>query len=123
MSEPGEFKRLAMDVVGNVACLGVYFARLEQAEEVVSALKALILDWPMDFIFIEGHTPEIIKEKKFKWAVNMSAGIEKLRQHCGLEHMNVMRIVAAAAEFVRRSLASGKKATVALVRQYFGRRR
>ena len=48
----------------------------------------------------------------------MSAGIETLRQHCGLEHMNVMKIVAAAAGFVRRSLASGKKATADLVRQY-----
>ena len=33
----------------------------------------------MDFIFFEGHTPEVNEEQKFKWAVNMSAGIEKFR--------------------------------------------
>ena len=53
--------------------------------------------------------------KKFKWAVNMSAGVERLRQHVGLESMNIMKIVHTAGESVRRNLASGNEATVDLV--------
>ena len=63
MPQPGEFKRLALDIVVNAVWLGVYFARLEGNDEALSSIKALILDWPMDFIFFEGHTPEIIEEK------------------------------------------------------------
>ena len=118
MPEPGEFQRLAMDVAVNAVWLGVYVARLELNEEAVSALKALILDWPMDFIFFEGESPEIIEQKKFKWAVNMSTGVERLRQHVGLEGMNIMRIVATASGFVKRGLASGEKAKPVAARAF-----
>ncbi len=69
--------------------------------EVVSALKQLILDWPMDFVEIKGSTPEEQTENMFKWSVNMSAKVERLRDFVGLETNNMMRIVAAAADIIK----------------------
>ncbi len=113
--ELGDFKRLAMDVVVNAVWLALSWAREENNEEVVAALKRLILDWPMDFILITGGSPEEIEENKFKWAVNMSATVERLRDFVGLENMNLMRIVAAAADILKAKLFSGKKANSGIV--------
>ena len=59
----GEFVRLGMDVVVNAVWLAYYWAKIEENEEAVSALKVLILDWPMDFVLIEGTTPEGVEKK------------------------------------------------------------
>ena len=72
----------------------------------------------MDFIFIKGSTPEELEENKFKWAVNMSAKVERLHDFVGLENHNLMRIVAMATEFVSSKLVSGKKAKADLVHKW-----
>jgi hypothetical protein len=95
--------------------LALYWAKKEENDKVVSAIKLLILDWPMDFILIQGNTPEEIAENKFKWAVNMSAKVERLREFVGLENINLMRIVTAVAEFVKAQLVSGRKANAEIV--------
>ena len=115
---PGEFKRLGMDVVVNAVWLALSWAIKEANATVVSQLKALILDWPMDFVLIEGSTPEEVEENKFKWAVNMSAAVERLQDFVGLENQNLMRIVAAAAEFSSSKLISGRKAKADLVHKW-----
>ena len=115
---PGEFKRLGMDVVVNAVWLALSWAIKEANATVVSQLKALILDWPMDFVLIQGSTPEELEENKFKWAVNMSAAVERLQDFVGLENQNLMRIVAAAAEFSSSKLISGRKAKADLVHKW-----
>ena len=118
--ELGKFKRLGMDVVVNAVWLALFWAKKEGNNEAVSALRNLILEWPMDFVFISGSTPEEIEENKFKWSVNMSAKVERLRDFVGLESNNMLRIVAAAAGFVAGSanLASSKKASASLVHKW-----
>ena len=75
--ELGHFKRLGMDIVVNAAWLAYYWAKTEGNDAAASALKNLMLDWPMDFVLISGDTPEDIEENMFKWAVNMSAKKEE----------------------------------------------
>ena len=115
---PGEFKRLGMDVVVNAVWLALSWAIKEANTTVVSQLKALILDWPMDFVLIQGSTPEEVEEKKFKFAVNMSAAVERLQDFVGLENQNLMRIVATAAEFSSSKLVSGRKAKADVVHKW-----
>ena len=78
-------------------------------------MKQLILDWPMTFVFIQGSTPADVDENMFKWSVNMSAKVERLRDFVGLESNNMMRIVSTAAEFLRSKFVSNKKANAYLV--------
>ena len=94
--EYGRFKRLAMDVVVNATWLALYWIKTDKNTEAESALKKLILEWPMDFILFTGETPEEIDENKFKWAVNMTSRVERLRDFLGLETCNLLRIVAKA---------------------------
>ena len=54
----GEFKRRVMDVVVNAVRLAFYWAIMEGNSEAASALTELIRDWPMDFVLIEGSTPD-----------------------------------------------------------------
>ena len=49
MPDFGSFKRLAMDIVVNVVWLALFWARQEGDDEAATALKRLMLDWPMDF--------------------------------------------------------------------------
>ena len=116
--ELGKFKRLGMDVVVNAVWLALFWAKEERNDAAVSALRRLILDWPMDFVLIAGSTPEELDENMFKWAVNMSAKVERLRDFVGLENNNMMRIVAAAADIVRAKLVSGKKANAVFVHKW-----
>ena len=116
--ELGKFKRLGMDVVVCAAWLALFWAISEGNLEAVAALKHLILDWPMDFVFIGGSTPEELDENMFKWSVNMSAKVERLRDFVGLESNNMMRIVAAAADIIRFKFVSAKKANAELVHNW-----
>ena len=113
--ERGVFKRLAMDVVVNAVWLALYWAKQEGNAVAVSAVKSLILDWPMDFVRIQGHTPEEQEENKFKWSVNFAAKTERLRDFVGLETSNLMRIVAQATAFVKAKLQGNKKANAEMV--------
>ena len=106
-----------MDVVVNAVWLALFWAKKEQNHEAVSDLKKLILDWPMDFVMIAGNTPEEMEENKFKWTVNMSAKVERLRDFVGLENSNLLRIVATTVDIVKAKLGHNKKANVELVHQ------
>ena len=72
----------------------------------------------MDFVLIEGGTPEDIEQNKFLWGVNLSAKVERLRDFIGLESSNLMRIVAQAAEFTKSKLKSVKKANAQVVQEW-----
>ena len=100
--ELGKFKRLGMDVVVNAVWLAYFWAKEEGNEEALSGLRDLILDWPMDFILVEGSTADELEENIFLWAVNSSAKVERLREFVGLENSNLMRIVARAADIVKQ---------------------
>ena len=116
--ELGKFTRLGMDVVVNAVWLAYYWAKKEKNREVGAALQSLILDWPMDFVLIQGSTPEEIEENKFLWGVNLSANVERLRDFIGLESSNLMRIVAQAADFMKAKLTSTKKANVQVIQEW-----
>ena len=105
--ELGKFKRLAMDVVVNATWLALFWAKEDGDENAVTALEGLILDWPFDFVHIKGSTAEEIEENKFKWAVNLSARHERLRDFTGLENSNLLRIVAKAADIVKSHATGG----------------
>jgi len=107
--ELGKFKRWATDVVVNSAWLTFWCAKTEKSAAAAAALKNHILDGPMDFVRIEGSTAAERDENKFKWAVHMSAKVERLRNFVGLENANLLRIVATAAECVKSTVVNGKK--------------
>ena len=116
--ELGHFQRLGMDVVVNAVWLAFYWAKLESDAKTVSAIQELILDWPMDFMLVEGSSPEQIDERKFLWGVNQCARVERLRDFIGLESSNLMRIVSQAAEFTKSKLTGVKKANARIVQQW-----
>ena len=105
----GKFKRLGMDVVVNAVWLAYFWAKQEGDKEAVTALETLILDWPFDFILIEGSSNEEIEVNTFKWSVNMSTRVERLRDFVGLENSNLLRIVARAADLVQAATVAHKK--------------
>jgi hypothetical protein len=119
-SEPdiGKFKRLGMDVVVNAVWLAYFWAKQEGSSDAAKALEELILDWPFDFILIQGSSTEEIEENKFKWAVNMTARVERLRDFVGLDNVNLLRIVARAADLVCDQTAAGKKPSPEKVQQW-----
>ena len=99
--------------------VGLCWAAVEKDIDAVPALTNLILDWPMDFVLIQGDTPDEVAENMFKWSVNMSAKVERLRDFVGLEANNMMRIVSAAADIMKSKYVNGnKKANVELVHNW-----
>ena len=68
-----------MDPIVNAVWLALSWAKKEQNQQAVDSLKRLILDWPMDFVLIQGASPEEIEENMFKFSVNLSAKVERLR--------------------------------------------
>ena len=66
---------------------------------------------------IEGSTPEEMEENMFKWIVNMSAKVERLRDFVGLENSDLLRIVAAIVDIVKTKLGHNKKVNVEFVHQ------
>ncbi len=108
-----------MDCIVNAAWLAFYWATIEEDTDAVSALENLILDWPMDFVLITGDTPDEVTENMFKWSVDMSAKVERLRDFVGLEANNMMRIVSAAADIMKsKYVNANKKANVELVHNW-----
>ena len=103
----GAFKRLGMDVVVNAVWLAYFWAKEERSIEAAKAIEELILDWPFDVIDIKGTSPDEIEENKFKWAVNMTARVERLRDFVGVDNANLLRIVARAVDFVAAKSAAG----------------
>ncbi len=91
------------------------WANIEGNNDAVSAIKHLILDWPMDFVLIPGSSPDEQQENIFKWTVNMSVKADRLRDFIGLENVNLMRIVTVAADIVKAKLVSGRKGNAKIV--------
>ena len=114
----GKFKRLGGDVVVNAIWLAYYWAKMEGNRAALAALENLILDWPFDFVHIAGNTTEEIDENKFKWGVNAAARHERLREFCGLQNSNMLRIVAKATEIVRGLSQAGAKPTAKRVQEW-----
>ncbi len=105
----GKLKRLGMDIVVNAVWLAYYWAQEEGSKDAVTALEALIIEWPFDFIHIQGNSTEEIEDNKFKWAVNISARVERLRDFVGLDNANLLRLVARAGEILQANATGGKK--------------
>ena len=99
--ELGSFKRLAMDVVVNAVCVALWWAKTEKNKQAEPALESFILEWPLDFVWIKGNTPEEVSETMFIWSVNVGARAERLRSFVGLENTNLMRIVAKATDIAK----------------------
>ena len=72
----------------------------------------------MDFVLIEGDTPEDVEQNRFLWGVNLSTRVERLRDMVGLESINLMRIVARAAELTQSKLMGVKKANAEIVHKW-----
>ena len=102
----------------NAVWLAYMWATNEGSVDAVSALTRLIVDWPMDFIFIIGATHDEMHENMFKWSVNMCARVERLRDFVGLETSSMMRIVSTAADIIKTKLVSGKKVNAAIVHKW-----
>ena len=100
----GEFRRTALDVYVNATWMAWFWAKKEGNDEAASAIENLILDWPMDFILIEGESIEEIDKNTFKWRVNMATRAERHSDFVGLENTNMMSIVAQAAELINSPL-------------------
>ena len=107
-----------MDIVVNAVWLAYFGAKAEGNASAVSALRNLILDWPMDFVLISAGSPEELDEAKFKWSVNMGAKIERLREFVGIDNMNLTRIVAKAKDIMSAKLPGGKKASATVVQEW-----
>ena len=114
----GKFKRLGMDVVVNAVWLAYFWAKQEGSRDAATALEGLILDWPFDFIHIQGSSTEEIEENKFKWSVNMTARVERLRDFVGLENSNLLRIVYRAADLAQAQTVAGRKPSPEQVQQW-----
>ena len=64
------------------------------------ALSNLILDWPFDFILFEATTETTAEALIMKHIINMLAATERLRDFCGLDQGNLMRIAAEVRKVI-----------------------
>ena len=99
MTEPtkGNFRRLGLDVVVNATWLAMKWA-LESGDTVAeAALANLILDWPFDFILFEGSEPEV---QIMKHIINLPVATERLRDFCGLDNGNLMRVAGEVRNLI-----------------------
>ena len=108
-AEKGHFRRLGLDVVVNATWLAMKWALDSKDSDAEVALTALILDWPFDFILFEGMEMEA---QIMKHIINMPAATERLRDFCGLDQGNLMRIAAAVRTLIE-SQSPGKVAASA----------
>ena len=79
------------------------------AEEVLSTL---ILDWPFDFILFEG-TETRVEANIMKHIINMPAATQRLRDFCGLDQGNMMRVAAEVRNLIKKE-TPGKVAVSAV---------
>ena len=87
----GKFIRLGLDVAVNATWLAMKWAIDDGNKDAEKALENLMLDWPFDFHLFEG-TSEDVEEKIMKHIINLPAATERLRDSCGLDVGNLMRI-------------------------------
>ena len=99
--EKGKWRRLGLDVAVNATWLAMKWAIEEKNDQAVSALENLVLDWPFDF-HLFAQNDEERNEAIFKFVVNLPARIERLRDFCGLDAGNLMRITAQVRELLQK---------------------
>ena len=104
--EKGKFRRLGLDVAVNATWLAMKWALDEGNGQAEHALETLMLDWPFDFHLFEG-TEEDIEEQIMKHIINLPAATERLRDFCGLDTGNLMRIAGEVQEHLRNQ-STGK---------------
>ena len=92
--EKGKFRRMGFDVAGNTTWLAMVWALEEKNSDAERDLGQLMLDWPFDFYLFEG-TEDEMEEKITKHIINLPAATERLRDFCGLDMSNLMRITGA----------------------------
>ena len=92
--EKGKFRRLGIDVVVNATWMALMWAVDEKNKDAECALDGLILDWPFDFHFCEGAEDEV-EANIVKHIIKLPAATERLRDFCGLDSSNMMRIAGA----------------------------
>ena len=97
----GKFRRLGLDVVVNATWLAMKWALESKDSAAEEALSKLILDWPFDFILFEGGAEEA-ETQIIKRIINMPAATERLREFCGLDQGNMMRICAEVRKLIAR---------------------
>ena len=107
----GKFRRLGLDVVVNATWLAMKWALESGDKAAEEALSTLILDWPFDFILFEG-TGATAEVQIIKHIINMPAATERLRDFCGLDQGNLMRIAAEVRKLIE-SESPGKLAASA----------
>ena len=95
----GKFRRLGLDVVVNATWLAMKWALESGDKAAEEALSTLILDWPFDFILFEG-TGATAEVQIIKHIINMPAATERLRDFCGLDQGNLMRIAAEVRKLI-----------------------
>ena len=100
--EKGTWRRLGLDVAVNATWLALKWAIEEKNDEAVSAIERLVLDWPFDFHLFPQEDEETRNEEIFKFIVNLPARVERLRDFCGLDASNLMRICAQVRELLQK---------------------
>ena len=103
--EKGKFRRLGLDVAVNATWLAMKWALDDGDGEAERALEEFMLDWPFGFHLFEG-TEEEIEEKFMQHIINMLAATERLRDFCGLDTGNLMRIAGEVQELLRNQSTS-----------------
>ena len=96
----GQFRRLGLDVVVNATWLAMKWALESGDKAAEDALSNLILDWTFDFILFEG-TGATMEAQIMKHIINMPAATERLRDFCGLDQGNLMRIAAEVRKLIQ----------------------
>ncbi len=93
--ENGKFRRLGLDVAVNATWLAMKWALDDGDGQAVHALEKLMLDWLFEFHLFEGKE-EDIEVQIMKHIINLLAATERLRDFCGLDTGNLMRIAGGS---------------------------
>ena len=98
--EKGRFRRMGLDVAVNATWLAMKWAIDDGNRAAEIALEKLMLDWPFDFYLFEGSEDEV-EEQIMKHIINLPAATERLRDFCGLDTSNLMRIAGEVQELLK----------------------
>ena len=109
----GKFRRLGLDVVVNATWLAMKWALESGDRAAEAALSNLILDWPFDFILFDETEETTAEAQIMKHIINMPAAVERLRDFCGLDQGNLMRIAAEVRKVIQNQTPGKVVASVA----------
>ena len=70
----------------------------------------MMLDWPFDLHYFEGHDAQR-EEQIMKHIINLPAATERLRDFCGLDSTNLMRMAGEVRRLLQKQ--SGSKTPLA----------